>query len=133
MAARLDDELAEGEAPEPGLCPACGKADSEDERSGFCFGCASAAWVEHYNEQQAEEIAVRRREWTVWQGKAAQRDRQRRHRLIAEVMPKEPPAANVDPWLLAQAAISLIRQARERLSPTLRADYVDPAIELIRQ
>jgi len=48
-------------------------------------------------------------------------------------MPKEAPPPGVDPWELAKEAIKLIREARERLSPTLRADYVDPAIELIRQ
>ncbi len=137
MAARLEDEQLAEEAPEePGLCPACGAADIEDPRTGFCFECASTAWTDGYLQREAEEIAGRRREWAervVWQGKASQRERQRRHRLIEAVMPKEAPPPGVDPWELAKQAIKLIREARERLSPTLRADYVDPAIELIRQ
>lgn len=106
------------------LCPRCGVRWQEDEASGFCGECADEAVVDRYHEREAQAIARRRDAWAARTESArrspassrpANRERQRRHRLIEAVRPRDPAPDWTDPFVLAREALHALAQARSAL------------------
>lgn len=123
------------------LCPRCATRDQGAE--GFCTPCLEEHVAEQYVARDAAEIAERREAWrlrsisyqgTPSAGTAQQRERQRRHRLLEGVRPRELPHAGADPYELARQALMHLAQLRlavrehHALLPDLAA-----AEELVRQ
>jgi hypothetical protein len=60
--------------------------------------------------------------------------RQREHRLRERIWPRERPASNADPWLLADDALDLLEGIRRELRPTGKAVLdLEQAQELVKR
>jgi hypothetical protein len=121
------------------ICSRCAGAAAND--SGFCDRCLAEHHVERYNAQDAEDAARRREDWrrrTTGPGVSgsaiAARERQKRHRLLEAVRPKEPPPAWADPYELARKALGHLSRVRVfLLASSLTLEHLDAAAELVKQ
>lgn len=132
-AAELDGELTT-------VCPSCGVRDVEDARTGFCARCAGERAAESYLAAESEAIATRREAWANISARArdllrpSDRERQRRHRMLERIRPREPAPPHADPFQVAEEALFHLGRlhATVRHHPTLAPD-LEAAEELIRQ
>lgn len=123
------------------LCTRC--AAREAGSSGFCETCLQEHCAEEYASRDASEIAERRASWRAraihYEGSPSDaalnaRERQRRHRLLEAVRPREGAPPGTDPYELAREALFHLSRLRtvvrshERLLPDLAA-----AEELVRE
>lgn len=139
MVVKALDDLA----PAVDLCPRCGLRPQEDDRTGFCEDCATEHAVERYVARDAGEIARRREAWRerslaeeVHASAPVNRERQRRHRLLERVRPREPAHAGADPYELAREALVHLARLRAGLPPNSRAVFLvelEAVEELVRR
>lgn len=121
-------------APLVDICPACGRNPIEDDETGFCSSCSDNWAVSAYWEKDAPAIEARRSDWkNRSQSPAAQRERQRRHRLRETVRPRKPSMEWVDPWEIAKSALDDLYRVRQSLGAQVTARaHLDAAAEAIR-
>lgn len=132
----------EAEALDDLLCSRCTRREAGP--SGFCEPCTGEHLVEANNERDADEIARRRYAWrsrSVGNGgtpsatRVAACARQRRHRVLSEVRPKEPVPPGADPLELGREALMCLRQLRSvytRNGRTALLAELERAEELVR-
>jgi hypothetical protein len=126
------------------LCPRCAVREIVDAPTGFCEPCATDRHLEAYRDRDAREIPERRDEWrhrtkdgretrTPANTRIVQRERQRRHRLLEAMRPREPADGWRDPFELGREALAhLARLRHPRISSEALA-HVLAAEELVRQ
>ena len=80
-------------------------------------------------------VEARRDGWrSRTQSAAAQRERQRRHRLREKVQPREPARPHADPWELGAECLDHLQRVRAAIGANVSArHHLDAAQELVRQ
>jgi hypothetical protein len=115
----LGEDLAlQRDAP---LCPACG-ARPQETREGWCRVCGLKQIVEVYERRTQAMVAS--------DDHAAAR--QRRHRLVEALRPREP-AETTEPALLAEWALGHLAQLRPAAKTAQSEGHLSAAEELVRR
>jgi hypothetical protein len=112
------------------LCPNCGYRDAVDD--DWCAPCQERRAVGLYQERNEKAARQRNRNWS--DATEALKERQRHHRLTADVKPKEPATAGTDPWEIAVEGVHAIRRARAAArSNSYVRERLDEAEEALRK
>ena len=116
------------------LCPNCGRNPIEDDETGWCASCADNYAVERYWEKDRPIVEARRDDWKARTSSAAAlRERQHKHRLIANTRPRELAHRDADPLELAMECLEHLGRVRQALrSNTVGLGHLDDACELLK-
>jgi hypothetical protein len=121
-----------------GVCPRCVARPIEHKETGWCIECASQHTVEAYREREAAAVDKRRRNWVrrsqLLESPAALRERQRKHRLYADIDTQGRPDASIDPWELGFEGLRHLERIRgAALKSPHGQEHFEAVQEIIRQ
>ena len=127
------------EAP---LCPGC-TYRSQGE-SGLCGPCEAKDLLRRRLDKEAVQITGRRDAWRIRTGTSAASaasaipevaaERQRKHRMLERIKPREPVDDLADPWELANVALLHLAHLKPASARNPRlADALDAVEEAIRR